>query len=322
MAVVQGFKDIGVFERICVMLLKAVNSVRALVLLLTGLCLVMSMFLTNDVTLVTMVPLTLMIFKHIPDSGKLCIHALVTETAAANLGSMLTPFGNPQNLYLFSGYGYTVTEFIRLMLPVFAVSTLLVTVSALCMKNAAVSLSFGEARHENAADRKRTAVYALLFVLCIMSVAKIVSIYVLMPVIIAVMLISDRHALANVDYMLLVTFVFFFVFTGNAERIPAVSRAAAEIIRGRELTVSVLASQIISNVPAAVLLSDFTDNSSAVIVGTNIGGLGTLIASMASLITYKFYAESDGADVSGFMKHFTLVNVVLLIILYIFCICI
>lgn len=204
----------------------------------------------------------------------------------------------------------------------FRVLALLTLICALCTKNIPVHLSFGEAKHENAADRRRAAVYTLFFVICILSVSGIVNIYVLLPVVIAVMLISDRYALANVDYLLLVTFVFFFVFTGNAERIPAVSRAAAGLISGRELTASVLTSQVISNVPAAVLLSDFTDNGRAVIVGTNIGGLGTLIASMASLITYKFYAESDGADVSGFMKHFTFVNVVLLIILYIFCICI
>jgi len=318
MAVVQAMRNIAVFDRLCAGMLKKVGSIKELCLMLVMLCMFMSMLLTNDVTLVTMVPFTLMLFGHIRKSERICMHCLVMETVSANLGSMLTPFGNPQNLYLYSTYDYKIIGFMRITAPLFLLSLVLVFFNTICVRGISADISFGEAENKTGFDNKRLLLYIILFGLCIMSVLRLLNVYILLAVVSAVIFVSDKKALAKVDYLLLVTFVFFFIFTGNTGRIPLVSNMLANVISGRELTVSVLASQLISNVPAAVLLSNFTDNADALVAGTNIGGLGTLIASMASLITYKYYASHNGADKGSFVRHFSLINLEILVILYIF----
>mgnify|MGYP004508949037 CR=1 FL=1 len=348
MAVVQGFKDIGVFDTMSASLLKRAHDQRTVALLLVLTCMALSMFITNDVTLVTMVPFTIMTFERLGCVGKDLINCLVMETVAANLGSMLTPLGNPQNLYLYAKYGYTMPDFIKLMLPLFILSLLLIVLltffsmgkgssnvpavkcdfdggqSQATKENANItvgqaqlqaSISTSYKNNEKTKEMK-LLIFLLLFVLCILTVAKVFNEYVLFVGITAAMLITDRKALRNVDYLLLLTFVFFFIFSGNMGKLTAVSNLIEQLIKGRALLISIVVSQIISNVPAAVLLSNFTANGRALILGTNIGGLGTLIASMASLITYKLYAAQSFAETGKFVRRFTLINLALLVILY------
>ena len=315
MAVVAGLRTAGTFRVLTEFLLRKVSSMRVIALLLVLLCFGFSMFLTNDVTLITLVPFTLLVFRQMTGSEKALVHTLVLETLAANLGSMLTPIGNPQNLYLYSQYDLSLGLFFRTMAPYTALSlALLVVLTLVMVPGGAASLSEGSAFHSF--HRKTFFVYAALFLLCLLSVARVLDWRVLLVAVLAVVVIENYRLLRMVDYSLLLTFVFFFVFIGNVGSLPDVREFLENAVRGREVETGILASQVISNVPAALLLSKFTTDGTGLLVGVNLGGLGTLIASMASLITYRLYAATDRAMKGRYFGEFTLWNVVFLAALY------
>lgn len=319
MAVVAGMREQGLFGVISDAVMKRCKSLRSLALLLSIVNFFMAMLITNDVALITFVPLSLLMLEGQRETDKIWV--VVLETIAANLGSMLTPIGNPQNLYLFSYAGYGVDEFIGIMLPVTVVSLVLVCVIALCMPKRELRILKEKAANERADAegvkrlKWKMVVYPVLFVVCLLAVFHIIPHWVVLLIVLAALLIFDRKILLRVDYILLLTFVAFFIFIGNLGEIAAVREALRTIIAGREGYVGILASQIFSNVPAAMLLSTFSEDIAALLWGVNIGGLGTLIASMASLISYKFYAAREGCQIGKYMLIFTLVNVVLLILL-------
>ena len=315
MAVVAGLRTAGTFRVLTEFLLRKVSSMRVIALLLVLLCFGFSMFLTNDVTLITLVPFTLLVFRQMAGSEKALVHTLVLETLAANLGSMLTPIGNPQNLYLYSQYDLSLGVFFRTMAPYTGLSLALLVVLALVLvPGGAAALSEGSSFHSF--HRKTFFVYAALFLLCLLSVARVLDWRVLLVAVLAVVVIENYRLLRMVDYSLLLTFVFFFVFIGNVGSLPDVREFLENAVRGREVETGILASQVISNVPAALLLSKFTTDGTGLLVGVNLGGLGTLIASMASLITYRLYAASDRAMKGRYFAEFTLWNLVFLAALY------
>ena len=304
MAVVAGLRTAGTFRVLTEFLLRKVSSMRVIALLLVLLCFGFSRFLTNDVTLITLVPFTLLVFRQ-----------MTVETLAANLGSMLTPIGNPQNLYLYSQYDLSLGTFFRTMAPYTALSlVLLVVLTLVLVPGGAASLSEGSTFHSF--HRKTFFVYAALFLLCLLSVARVLDWRVLLVAVLAVVVIENYRLLRMVDYSLLLTFVFFFVFIGNVGSLPDVREFLENAVRGREVETGILASQVISNVPAALLLSKFTTDGTGLLVGVNLGGLGTLIASMASLITYRLYAASSHALKGRYFAEFTLWNLVFLAALY------
>ena len=340
MSVVAGMKQIGVFDALCSSLLQRVHSVRGLMLLLSVLSFFLSMFLTNDVTLVTVVPFTIMVFGK-RDSRNL-IMTLILETVATNLGSMFTPFGNPQNLFLYAAYEFDFVAFLTLMLPYTLLSLLLVIAACLILggnqkmaenrddrKAGQRSKSLEDGQNVRAQDaaksfseifeyktnRLKFGVYLLLFALSILAVARVLDIRILLALTLLGIGVMDWKLFRQVDYALLLTFVFFFVFVGNMGKVEWVSEFLRHQVAGRELPVAILASQMISNVPAAVLLEQFTDVGSRLVVGVNLGGLGTLIASMASLITYKFYAGMQDSHKGKYLLFFTVVNLVFLVVL-------
>ena len=315
MAVVAGLRTAGTFRVLTEFLLRKVNSMRVIALLLVLLCFGFSMFLTNDVTLITLVPFTLLVFRQMTGSEKALVHTLVLETLAANLGSMLTPIGNPQNLYLYSQYDLSLGTFFRTMAPYTALSlVLLVVLTLVLVPGGAASLSEGSTFHSF--HRKTFFVYAALFLLCLLSVARVLDWRVLLVAVLAVVVLENYRLLRMVDYSLLLTFVFFFVFIGNVGSLADVREFLENAVGGREVETGILASQVISNVPAALLLSKFTTDGTGLLVGVNLGGLGTLIASMASLITYRLYAATDRAMKGRYFGEFTLWNVVFLAALY------
>jgi Na+/H+ antiporter NhaD/arsenite permease-like protein len=285
------------------------------------------MFLTNDVTLVTIVPFTILVFRDMGEErGNALMMTLIMETVGANLGSMLTPFGNPQNLYLYSRYQFSMKAFLLLMLPYTLISLALVLLGTLFTcgdgtkkkrsdRQSAKNNGENSPLMANKIDTGKFIYFLILFLLCLLSVARVLDHRILFALVLAAVWIKEKKLLTRVDYSLLVTFVFFFVFIGNLGNVTAVRSFLKEIVDGREVLTSVLASQVVSNVPAAVLLSGFTENGKALVIGTNLGGLGTLIASMASLITYKFFAEEYGDRRLAYILRFSLVNVVLLLIL-------
>lgn len=334
MTIMCGLSRLGVFRIACRHLLSVVRGPRRLALALTLLAFFSSMLITNDVALVTFVPFALLALRTL-DSPRHACFTVVMMTIAANLGSMLTPVGNPQNLYLYSVSHMRIGEFVLLMLP-YAAASLALLVGAIALfgkipERTQTSATRGAKPDDNehadeipqlatdaddpAPSPLRVLPWAALFVLALLSVAHILPYQAIVVTTIAVALIADRRALAHVDYALLVTFVAFFVFVGNVGRIEMVSAALAQLIDGHELAVSVIASQVLSNVPAAILLSGFTSNFAALIVGTNLGGLGTLIASMASLISYKQVALVLPREKGRYFMLFTMWNVAFLAIL-------
>ena len=311
MASVSGLRSAGIFDAVSDAMIEKAGSVRRLGAVLVLVCFFSSMLVTNDVALITFVPLTLMIYGSIPDE-KSRIITIVLETAAANLGSMMTPVGNPQNLFIYDKYRLSALDFVLVTLPAGLLGLGCVLLLLVTLPKDKCSSHTGKQQEINS---RKAAVFGALFVICLLSVFRIIPDLVCLGIVIAAILITDRRVLLKVDYALLATFVCFFIFVGNIARIGTVSSFFSDMIGGRELIVSVLLSQVISNVPAAVMLSEFTDNGRQLLLGVDIGGLGTMIASLASLISFQFYRKADGAKPGRYLMIFSAVNFSVLIII-------
>ncbi len=317
MSVMAGLQKVGVFGRIAGKLLGHVRSGRSLILTLVLLCFFSAMLITNDVALITFVPFTFTVLRMLDDRQKdrLLLPVVAMQTVAANLGSMLTPMGNPQNLYLYGRAGLSVWEFLMLMLPYTLLSLALLVGWSLIQGRACPQvLEPGGASVQEDIPHGREAVYPLavylvLFLLCLLAVGHILPWQAVLAAVVVMVLITDRRVFAKVDYSLLFTFIGFFVFIGNIGRIPAFRDFLQNMIDGRATCTAIIASQIISNVPAALLLSGFTEDFEGLIVGTNLGGLGTLIASMASLISYKYVAKEADNRKRKYIVLFTAGNI-------------
>lgn len=367
MLVVAGLQGIGVFRYLGDRLLQKVRSTRQLSLLLVALCFFSGMFITNDVALITFVPFAVMVLT-MAGQETLLIPVVVLQTIAANLGSMLTPIGNPQNLYLYSAFELPMGTFLLYMLPLTAASALLLVLAVLFLKNHPLHTDAGSLSASADSDdapscapasrpqpfdgadpvdspspapasrpqpsdgtepgdgpahapapqrphRGKLAGYLLLFAVCLACVIRILPWPAMLAILVVAVLILDRSLFAKADYFLLLTFVCFFLFIGNVGRIPAIADFLRSFIEKRELLLGVLLSQFISNVPAAILLSGFTENVRALLYGVNVGGLGTLIASLASVISFRLYGNSKGASKGAYVKAFTLYNVAFLLML-------
>jgi len=277
------------------------------------------MWITNDVALITFVPFAILILN-LAGKTRHIIKIVVLQTIAANLGSMLTPVGNPQNLRLYTYYNLSLSEFILITLPYAAFSLFIILGAVLLTKNEKLFVKLETATEDDSGKSRpyMIAIYSLLFLLSLACVIRLIDYRITFVIVLAALLIFDRKILKKVDYSLLLTFVFFFIFVGNIGSIPAVKDAFDRLIAGREFAAGVAASQIISNVPAAVLLSAFSSNYKALILGTNIGGLGTLVASLASLISYKLYCKSDDARPARYLAVFSLYNLLYLAALCLF----
>ena len=316
--IVAGFHSNGLFDAIGSRLLanKTKNTAQ-LMLVLVFLCFFSSMFITNDVALLTFVPFAYTILQKCHQE-RLIVTTFVLQTLAANLGSMLTPVGNPQNLYLYSISGAGLGEFIGWMAPYTLVSgvLLLLVVFVLSAGKRRISLETGALlQTSGAAGRKKNGIYLALFVLSLLSVARVLPWELMLAVVLIVLIFTDRAVFLQVDYCLLFTFISFFIFIGNMGNIEAVRSVLQSLVAGRELAVGIGASQIISNVPATLLLADFTHNLKNLTIGVNLGGLGTLIASMASLISYKIYAHNYNKTKGQYLLWFTIANVLFLAVL-------
>jgi len=301
MAAVAGFRSAGIFERVTALMLRKAGTLRRLGVVFVILCWISSMLVTNDVALLTFVPLTILIYTGIKDE-KSRIVTVVLETAAANMGSMLTPIGNPQNIYLYTAFRMTPGEFIATMLPTGLLSMAMI----LALTRLLPDTPLENHRQEVHQIRKiPAAAFSVLFVICLLSVLRLVPDWVCLAAAVVIVVCIDWKLLGKVDYALLATFVCFFVFVGNIARIEPVRDMFSSVLSGKELIVSALLSQLISNVPAAVMLSGFTDNGRELLLGVDIGGLGTIIASLASLISFQIYRKSDGAQPMRYMKYFS-----------------
>lgn len=324
MTVMEGFKSTGFFAAVAGKLLEKVKTFRQLYLVLVFLCFFTSMWITNDVALLTFVPFTVLVLRMTGLEQEM-IPVIVLQTIAANLGSMTTPVGNPQNLYLYSISGMGIGAFLQIMGPLTLISAGLIFL--ICLIHKDFPIRQGMLGKEIVGVRKagENQVLAVLFFISLLSVFRILSWQLLLLIVLASCIgikafCKEKYLPLKADFGLLLTFVAFFIFIGNMGRICAVREVLSQVLNGRELLISFLCSQMISNVPAAILLSGFTQEYRGLLQGVNIGGLGTLIASLASLISYKFFAaESEQTPAAGtqgrYMLTFTIWNVGMALVL-------
>lgn len=310
MTIVAGFRHMGAFDKLAAAVTSRIRTLRGLVMVLMTGCFLLAMVATNDVALITLVPFTILLMRG-ADVKHLTL-AVVLETIAANLGSMVTPIGNPQNLYLYSSGQLGAADFPALTWPyaVLAYALLL----ACCMMVPSEPVAVVPAKEEKLNPMK-LSLYGLLTLLVIATLMGYYPAWLLALAVLVLTLNLDRAVLRQVDYTLLMTFVCFFVFVASVKAYAPVSAWLEGLMAGSPLLTSLLASQVISNVPACLLLSPFTENASALMLGVNLGGLGTLVASLASLISFRLYGAAEGARRGRFMLVFTVLNVLFLLVL-------
>lgn len=317
MLITAGLQKNGVFDAIGKKLLMYTKNTMQLMAILVFLCFFSSMLITNDVALLTFVPFALLLLKKCGQEH-LLIPVIVLQTIAANLGSMLTPVGNPQNLYLYQLSGLGFGEFVLYMLPYAAVAGLLLAAAIIGLGRKKEPVTMDETcfeQREIQLNQKKIGIYLFLFLCSLLVVAHILPYGAVLLLVLVSVAVCDRDVLFQVDYCLLFTFIAFFIFTGNLGCMEKFQETLEAIVTGREILAGILASQCISNVPAALLLSGFTGNIKGLLLGVNIGGLGTLIASMASLISYKIYAHNYNRTKGIYFLWFTISNLIFLFIL-------
>ena len=311
LAVVCAFKNIRFFFVLAQKIVLLFKSARSCVLALAYVTFIGSMLIANDMALLTFLPLGYLVLST-TGKQKYMAFTFIMQNIAANLGGMLTPFGNPQNLYLYTKFNIPTGEFTMIMLPPFLISVALITLCCLIfVKKEPLTMEDEKVQ----LPVSRTVIYCVLFALSIIIVFRVIPFWIGLIVIPIVLWFMDKKALKDVDYGLLFTFVAFFIFAGNMSRIPAVQNIFAWLLEKNTLLVSILSCQIISNVPSAILLSQFTGNYSALLLGVNIGGVGTLISSLASLITFREYTSHNSKQAGKYIALFSAFNFGFLILL-------
>ena len=311
MAAMAGFKSLGLFKILGGALLSKVRTSRGVKLSLVLLCFFSSMFITNDVALITFVPIGIVTLK-MAGLDEMIVTVAALQTVAANLGSMVTPMGNPQNIYLYLKSGMTAAEFIKLTYPYALLA--LVMLWACCMIGKKHTIQFGQGDDSSGKLNLNLGfwVYSAIFALCLCALGKLIPSYIAAAAAVIAVLAVDKNVLRKVDYGLLLTFIGFFIFVGNMGRLPVFSQVLVSVIEGNETAVAAGASQVISNVPAVLLLTGFTNNWESLIIGSNLGGLGTLIASMANLISYKWVCKEAAHFRHAYVRLFTVLSLMFL----------
>ena len=311
LGVVCALRNIKFFTILARKLVLLTGTLRTLFLMLICITFLGSMLIANDMALITFLPLGYFALS-VTHKEKYMAYLFILQNISANLGGMLTPFGNPQNLYLYSYYNIPTGEFCSIMLMPFLLAIALLAVCCMFVKNEKLSIS---EKFPEKLSMKRTVLYLMLFAMSLLVVFRVMPVLMGLVIITAVLLIVDRDALMMVDYPLLMTFFFFFIFAGNLSRIDVVSEFFNVLLDWDTLLVSVMSCQFISNVPTAILLSQFTNDYQSLLIGVNIGGTGTLIASLASLITFSEFRVLYPGHSKKYLLMFTVINFAFLIIM-------
>ncbi len=308
LAVVCALRNIKFFTILARKLVPITGNLRSLFLMLIVITFIGSMLIANDMALITFLPLG---YFALSTTGKekYMAYLFILQNISANLGGMLTPFGNPQNLYLYSYFNIPTGEFCKIMFPPFLLAIAMLAIACLFVKP--LKLTIKEEFPEKL-NIKRTVLYTVLFAISLLIVFRVVDVWIGLVLVPAVLLIIDRDALKMVDYALLGTFFFFFIFAGNLARMDVVNDFLSSLLSKDTLLVSVLSCQGISNVPSAILLSKFTTDYHSLLLGVNIGGTGTLIASLASLITFSEFRILYPGHSKMYFWLFTLINLIFL----------
>ena len=308
MVVVAAFKELKILDSIAIGLLKKCNTYTSISLALVFITFISSMIVTNDVALITFVPLSIVIARK---ANINVLKIVIFQTLAANLGSSFTPMGNPQNLFIYSFYNLSPIDFFKITLPIVVLAVLFLVLLVFKDKKMNLSLDLEDVKIDNKRD---VYLFGGLFLIILLSVFHVIDYKVTFLITIVMVLILNKKLFSQVDYSLLITFIGFFIFVGNISTMDVVKNFMEGILNSPKSTflASVLSSQVISNVPATMLLSGFTNHFKELLLGVNIGGMGTLIASLASVISYKIYTSEFGND--NYMKSFTFYNILGLII--------
>ncbi len=314
LAVVCALKNISFFYILARKIVQLFKTARISILVLVYITFIGSKLIANDMALLTFLPLGLFALTA-TGMQKYMAFTFIMQNIAANLGGMLTPFGNPQNLYLYNFFKIPNLEFMGIVAPPFILAVALITICCLIFVRSEPLILDDE---KVILDPKKTVLYLALFALSIVIVFRGIPYWVGLIVIPPVLLIVDRKALAMVDYPLLLTFVFFFIFAGNKARIDVIRDFFSMLLEKNTLIFSTLSCQVISNVPSAILLSQFTGNYADLLVGVNIGGVGTLIASLASLITFREYTKHNPGKTAKYIGLFSAFNFGFLIVMTLF----
>ncbi len=332
MLVMEGFKGTGLFASLAAKLIKKCTNTKMLEIILVFLCFFLSMLITNDVALITFVPFGILALK-LSDNTNRTIMVVVMQTLAANLGSMLTPLGNPQNLYLYNLMGTGFAEFIIIMLPFTGLAGVILLCICLFRKGApldklhgiddisgpAISRKHKSFKHSaGKVALRHNIMYGVLFVVCLLCVIKVIDYRLMLVIVLAGVFAIDRRIFRAADYGLLLTFIGFFLFIGSMGEVTFIKDFLSKAVAGHEFLWGVAASQVISNVPAALLLSSFSQSLKELLYGVNVGGLGTLIASMASLISFKQVTKEEYVSTGKYMLVFTACNLIFLAIMILF----
>ena len=278
MLIVEVLKNLAIFEMLVRRLLRRIGSTRQIVLVLVFTCFISSIFITNDVSLIIFVPFSILALRKVNRSD-LIIFTVSLQTIAANVGCMVLPIGAPHNIVMYTVSKISFDTFFMILLPYVVVSLIFLTVLLFFVSNEDIVLP----------EMSRIEVNKKNFI---------------------------KRVLSGVDYYLLLTFIALFILIGNLENISFFNSLFTRWIAGNEVLWGIFASQVISNVPAAILLSGFSSNYEAIIVGINIGGFGTLIASMANLISYKILVRECNEFKARYLVEFTVLNIILLVVLF------
>lgn len=311
MIIVAAFKQMKVLDFIAISILKKCKSYRSVSVTLVFITFVAAMFVTNDVALITFVPLTIIIGKSINMD---VLETIVLETIAANAGSSLTPMGNPQNIFIYTYYNINPLHFFMITLPIVILGGVILLFITLRSECTSIKFNLEDIKVK---DRFKLTCFIVLLIIILLSVFHMLDYKIAFIVTLITVIILDKRLIAKVDYSLLLTFVGFFIFVGNISNMTVVKEFMSGMLNGANNTyvLGILASQIISNVPSAMLLSSFTHHYKELLLSVNIGGLGTLIASLASVISYKIYVNEYKYEAGRYLKSFTIYNFVILAII-------
>lgn len=313
MIIIAMLDTLGVLEFIALRTIGFFSNYRDISIAMVILCFVSSMFITNDIALITLVPITLSIAKALDIDP---VNLIISETIAANIGSSLSPIGNPQNIFLYFHYGLNITEFALIMLPICVVGLIMILVVVFRSETKGTSHL---TRLDSKLSDKRIPFVLALFAITLVIINSSINVYIYSFLLVVLVYLVDKTTIGKVDYYLLSTFLCLFIFINNVRQ-SGISELLTTLMNGPKsaFIVSAVLSQFISNVPASLLLASFTDNYRALILGVNIGGLGTIIASLASLISYRFYIGHNPQNKSNYLKQFHVVNFKFLVLLCIF----
>jgi len=315
LAVVCALRNIHFFSWLAVKIIAIFGNTRAETIALVYITFIGSMFIANDMALLTFLPLGYFVLES-TGKQKYMAFLFIMQNIAANLGGMLTPFGNPQNLFIYTKFNIPNDEFMAIMFKPFIVSILLITVCCIFVKKEPLNIT---SNSDVSPDRKKGLLYLFLSILVLAVIFRLLPYWVALIVIPLVLLFVDRNALKIVDYPLLLTFFCFFIFSGNMARIDVIRTFFENILNQNTLLVSALSCQVISNVPSAILLSEFTADYANLLMGVNIGGVGTLISSLASLITFNTYQKYNPGKTLNYILLFSALNFMFLFVLLIVC---